>query len=64
VLIVVSSFVVLNISRSGHDEKPNVIDSTRSKAVCRAGPWTVIASKRSEPPATLRVVVTFNSAFR
>jgi len=25
----------------------------------RAGTWTVIASKRSEPPATVRVVVTF-----
>jgi hypothetical protein len=27
-----------------------------------AGPWTVIASKRSEPSATVRVVVTFSHA--
>ena len=28
----------------------------------RAGVWTVIVSKRSKPPATVRVVVTFNGA--
>jgi hypothetical protein len=28
----------------------------------RAGPWTVIATKRSRPPATVRIAVTFSQA--
>jgi hypothetical protein len=61
--------VDLGVTDSTTKEKDKLCKASANRIVCnylfpeleaqRAGPWTVIATKHSRPPATVRIAVTF-----